>query len=88
VTQSEHLTKTSYVSNDFFTVEKWEISGPVTFAKTAPYTLASVLTGEGTLSIDGSDYPIRKGDHFILTSDIATWAFDGKLTLIASHDGE
>ncbi len=88
VTQREHLTKTSYVSNDFFTVEKWEISGPVTFAKTAPYTLASVLTGEGTLTVDGKDCPVKKGDHFILTSDIETWAFDGNLTLIASHDGK
>lgn len=88
VTQTDTLTRTSYVSNDFFTVEKWEISGPVTFTKTAPYTLASVLNGEGILSVDGTDYPVQKGDHFILTSDIETWTFEGDLMLIASHAGE
>lgn len=88
VTQTDHLLKTTYVSNDFFTVEKWEISGKVDFVKSAPYTLCSVLEGHGHLTVDGKTYPIKKGDHFILTSDILTWQFDGTLTLIASHDGE
>ncbi|MDR1606487.1 MAG: mannose-6-phosphate isomerase, class I [Streptococcaceae bacterium] len=88
VTETAHLVTTSYVSNDFFTVEKWDISGPVSFVKTAPYTLCSVLAGQGTLSVDGESYPVKKGDHFILTSDIENWQFEGELTLIASHDGE
>lgn len=88
VTEKDHLIQTVYVSNTFFTVEKWEISGTVDFAKSAPYTLCSVLDGQGILSVAGIDYPIKKGDHFILTSDITRWHFDGNLTLIASHDGE
>lgn len=88
VTEKDHLIQTVYVSNTFFTVEKWEISGTVDFDKSAPYTLCSVLDGQGILSVAGTDYPIKKGDHFILTSDITRWHFDGNLTLIASHDGE
>jgi mannose-6-phosphate isomerase len=88
VTELPNLVKTSYVSNDFFTVEKWEISGPVSFAKTAPYTLCSVLEGQGSLHVAGVSYPVKKGDHFILTSDISDWQFDGDLHIIASHDGE
>lgn len=88
VTEKDHLIQTVYVSNTFFTVEKWEISGTVDFDKSAPYTLCSVLDGQGILSVAGTDYPVKKGDHFILTSDITRWHFDGNLTLIASHDGE
>ena len=88
VTKEENLDKTTFVSNNFFTVEKWEITGPVTFNKTAPYTLCSVLDGQGTLTVAGESYPVQLGDHFILTSDITNWIFDGKLTVIASHDGE
>ncbi|MGO2315021.1 MAG: mannose-6-phosphate isomerase, class I [Pseudolactococcus laudensis] len=88
VTESPNLVKTSYVSNDFFTVEKWEISGPVSFVKTAPYTLCSVLEGQGSLHVAGVSYPVKKGNHFILTSDILDWQFDGQLCIIASHDGE
>ena len=88
VTELSNLVKTSYVSNNFFTVEKWEISGPIDFIKTAPYTLCSVLDGQGSLTVAGISYPVQKGDHFILTSDISDWQFEGQLTIIASHDGE
>ena len=88
VTETSNLIKTSYVSNAFFTVEKWEISGLAKFDKTAAYTLCSVLDGQGTLTVAGEAYPVKKGDHFILTSDIVSWELDGQLMIIASHDGE
>lgn len=88
VTKEANLVHTSFVSNDFFTVEKWEISGPVHFTKKAPYTLCSVIEGQGTLTVSGENFPVKKGDHFILTSDITNWDFDGNLTIIASHDSE
>ena len=88
VTELPNFVKTSYVSNDFFTVEKWAISGSVPFVKTAAYTLCSVLDGQGSLTIAGTSYSVQKGDHFILTNDILDWQFEGQLTLIASHDGE
>lgn len=88
VTKAKHLVDTSFVSNSFFTVKKWEITGPVTFTKLAPYTLCSILDGQGVLNVSGENYAVKKGDHFILTSDITNWAFDGDLTIIASYDGE
>ncbi|MCJ1977663.1 mannose-6-phosphate isomerase, class I [Lactococcus paracarnosus] len=88
ITKRSNLVNTSYVSNTFFTVEKWEISGLAKFDKTAAYTLCSVLDGQGTLTVASESYPVKKGDHFILTSDIASWEVDGQLMIIASHDGE
>lgn len=73
------------VSTDFFTVYKWNIEGQVDFEKESPYTLASVIKGEGQLIVDESNYLIKKGDHFILPNGIKKWKLDGDMELIASH---
>jgi len=64
--KADDLRSTLLVSNDFFAVYKWEITGKVDFEKTADYSLLSVLDGQGKLTVDGKDYPIQKGSHFIL----------------------
>ena len=43
---SGNLDLTTLVSNAFFTVYKWQISGQVDFKRTAPYLLLSVLEGQ------------------------------------------
>ncbi len=60
------VTVTTFVSNEFFTVYKWEIAGATTMTRTAPYYLVSVLAGQGNIQVDGEVYPLTKGDHFIL----------------------
>lgn len=55
------------------------------FEKTADYSLFSVLDGQGSLKVDGQDYDIAKGSHFILPSDVETWQIKGELELIVSH---
>ncbi|GAB2023979.1 mannose-6-phosphate isomerase, class I [Lactovum odontotermitis] len=76
---------TTLVKSKFFDVYKWEISGSHEFVKTGAYTLVSVLDGSGKLIIDNSDYPVQKGDHFILPSQIEKWTLSGDLMLIASN---
>ena len=76
---------TTLVSNPFFTVHKWNIHSQTSFQRLAPYLLVSVLDGQGTIAVDGQTYPIQKGSHFILTSDIENWQLDGELELIVSH---
>ena len=83
-----HLEKSIDVLNigDFFAVYKWEITGKVDFEKTADYSLLSVLAGQGKLTVDGKEYPIQKGSHFILPSDVEAWTLEGQdLELIVSH---
>lgn len=80
---------TTFVSNEYFTVYEWFIRGTATMEAAGPYTLVSVLEGEGTLTIpNGSVYPIKKGTHFILPNDIKDWTFHGELQMIASIQGE
>ena len=76
---------TTLVSNPFFTVHKWNIHSQTSFQRFAPYLLVSVLDGQGMIAVDGQTYPIQKGSHFILTSDIENWQLDGELELIVSH---
>jgi mannose-6-phosphate isomerase, class I len=84
--QVDNLSSTLLVANDFFAVYKWELTGQADFTKTADYTLNSVLNGQGQLTVDGQVYPIHKGDHFILPSDVASWRLEGHdLEMIVSH---
>ena len=80
-----NLTVTTYVSNSFFTVYKWQIGGPVEMKHSAPYSLVSVLDGEGSIEVDGQRYAIKKGSHFILLNDVKAWIFDDQLEMIVSH---
>ena len=84
-TKVDNLKSTLLVANDFFAVYKWEISGKADFEKTADYSLFSVLDGQGSLLVDGQEYPIAKGSHFILPSDVQAWEIKGNLELIVSH---
>ena len=84
-TKVDNLKSTLLVASDFFAVYKWEISGKADFEKTADYSLFSVLDGQGSLKVDGQDYDIAKGSHFILPSDVQAWEIKGNLELIVSH---
>ena len=82
----DHLSSTLLVANDFFGVHKWVVNGEVRFEKTHDYSLLSVLAGEGKLTVAGKDYPIQKGSHFILPSDVESWTLEGQgIELIVSH---
>lgn len=78
-------TLTTFVSNEFFTVYKWDIHGKIEMNSTADYYLCSVLDGKGSIEEDGEIYPLEKGMHFILPSDCKKWEFQGQLELIVSH---
>ena len=84
-TKVDDLKSTLLVAGDFFAVYKWKISGKADFEKTADYSLFSVLDGQGSLLVDDQEYPIAKGSHFILPSDVEAWQIKGNLELIVSH---
>lgn len=59
-----NMTVTTYVSNPFFTVYKWQVDGAVEMNRSAPYSLLSVLDGDGQIEVDGQVYPIKKARPF------------------------
>ena len=81
---------TQFVSTEFFAVYEWKVDGGQgTFSRgNAPYTLVSVLDGEGQIEVDGKVYDLKKGMHFILPYDVKEWTIRGKMQIIASEPGE
>lgn len=79
----EHYTQ--FVANDFFTVEKWEITHNTIFEKPQDYCLVSIVEGNGEVTIDGVEYKLDKGQHFIITSEDNAIQFDGQFTMIVSY---
>jgi len=77
VIDTSHITQ--YISNSFFTVEKWEIEDYLK-APNHHYKLMSIINGSGC--INGN--PIKKGDHFIVCSNVKEIEIIGNLELIVS----
>ncbi len=89
--QKDDATITTFVTapiSKFFSVYKIDLDGKLTQTPTAPYTLVSVLDGEGTIEADGQSYPIKKGTHFIIPNQIKSWTFTGKMMMITSTPGD
>ncbi|WP_436862236.1 mannose-6-phosphate isomerase, class I [Staphylococcus caeli] len=76
---------TQFVSNSFFTVERWVIDGQLTYEKPQAYCLVSVVEGSGSVTTGKDTYEITKGSHFILTTEDQDITFEGNMTLITSY---
>ncbi|MHC5268475.1 mannose-6-phosphate isomerase, class I [Enterococcus sp. LJL98] len=81
-------TIVTYVKTDFFNVYEWQVRGQLALEKAAPYTLATVITGEGQLLVNGETYDLAMGTSFILPNQIESWEIKGDLTIIASEPGK
>lgn len=57
----ENHKRTQLVSNDFFTIVKWNISGTLNYMKPREFVLISVLKGEGQVIIDGEVFDLVQG---------------------------
>jgi len=70
---------TRYVSNEFFTVERWSVKDELTL-KSNHFKLISVIDGLGTLNGE----KLTKGDHLIITGEVYELQLKGSLELIVS----
>lgn len=75
---------TTFISNQYFTVQKWHVTGPTQFKGPAKYLIFSIISGNGHISVGEELYPIAKGDHFILPHGIENYQMHGQLTCIVS----
>lgn len=73
-------TVTTLVECDFFNVYKWDIQGKCHAIHQPPFTLVSVLEGQGLIN----QHPIRKGDHFIIPSTVTEVEIEGDLELMVA----
>ena len=85
---TDNGTRTTFVENKFFTVWKYDINGDYSDALSSTYHLVTVLDGKGTLTVDGTQYPIQKADSFILPSGTPTLQINGSVQLIVSQSNQ
>ncbi|HOI86215.1 MAG TPA: mannose-6-phosphate isomerase, class I [Acholeplasmataceae bacterium] len=70
---------TRYVSNQFFTVERWSVKKELSL-KSNHFKLISVIDGSGFIN----DEAIKKGDHLIITGEVYDINLKGTMELIVS----
>ena len=79
-TKLDHGSKTRYLKCEYLTVDHYLIEGSTEIKNDDPFQLVSVIDGEGTVN----DMPIKKGDQFIICSDVDLVHYDGGLELMAT----
>lgn len=81
ITTYEQGIEEKLISCSYYTVSKVMVIGKQTFLQNEPFTILSVIDGEG--QIDGT--PIAKGDHFILPAGYGQYTLSGNMSLIKSN---
>lgn len=79
------LTETKLVEDPYFNVYHWKLQGDATLSLTADFLQVSVIEGGALLKVDGIEYPISKGQHFILPYGVTTYSIHGNAECIVSH---
>ncbi len=77
----EHAVVEEFITCQYYSVKKLSVNGRQVFKQTEPFTILSVIEGEGFL--DG--IKIIKGDHFILPAGYGDYCLEGHMRLITSH---
>ncbi|MDG0060852.1 MULTISPECIES: mannose-6-phosphate isomerase, class I [Priestia] len=86
--QEKGGTITTFLEEDYFSVYKWDIKSSLELVQTHHFTLGSVIEGNGVLWTEEGEFPLQKGEHFILPNSIETFTLTGQLEVIASHPNE
>ncbi|MCR1898412.1 mannose-6-phosphate isomerase, class I [Irregularibacter muris] len=81
----EGMTKTRLIQSEYFTVEKYEINGYSDVENNTPFTLCSIIQGEGKIKIGEEEYHVTKGDHFMITSEVKKYNLQGNFAMVISH---
>lgn len=86
VSSLHHGEITEFVSNRFFTVQRWSVRGLCYFEPIPTYVLLSVISGSGSLTAEGQSYRLSKGDHVILPLGFGAFELNGQMDLIMSKE--
>lgn len=71
-------TKTTYIKSEYFTVDRYQMSGENRIKNDAPFQMVSIIDGAGALD----QMAVKKGDHFLICSDQKETLFDGTMDVM------
>ena len=69
-----------YAKSKFFTVKKWNVKSSTTITHQEPFSLVSIIEGQGTMN----EYAVKKGDHFVVCSDVNELKLDGQMEIMVT----
>lgn len=77
----------TYLANEkYFSVFKINVLEQIFIEKNKTGNLFTVISGQGSVKIDGTSYEVKKGDSFILTTECRAYTLEGDMFLIGSYD--
>lgn len=77
----DDCTITEKITCPYYTVSHIKVEGTAALPQPHPFLNVSVISGSGQVE----DYPIKKGDHFIIPANFGNLNISGNLELIVSH---
>ncbi len=73
------------LSNEFFSVYKWQVVDHLSVNLPKAYYLVTVIEGAGQLTVAGTSYELKLADSFILPHGVDNIELSGSMTIIASN---
>ncbi|SFP58634.1 mannose-6-phosphate isomerase, class I [Salibacterium halotolerans] len=84
VHQGDNGVVEQLVHSPYFQVYRMHCRSRLSPGLDAPYVLATVLRGEGTIETEEKTIPVEKGQHFIIPATMQHWEVKGDIELIVS----
>lgn len=85
VQKDEQSSASHLLTNEYFSVYKWQTAGELTIDLPKAYYLVTVIEGSGELILDDQSYPLQLADSFIIPNGVNQINLLGSMTLIASN---
>lgn len=76
---------TAYISNDYFALERVDVTTKFETKRTSAFEIFVVLEGEGQLTGDFESIRVKKGDSLIVPKGVDTYAFEGAISLLKTY---
>ena len=73
----EHI---HYIDCKYYSVDRYKINSSMILKRETPFVCVSIIEGSGKVN----NYDIKKGDHFIITSECDDAKFEGNLDIVCS----
>ena len=74
-----------FLTNDYFSVYKWDLKKELSIPLPKAYYLATVITGQGEMEIEGQIYPLKLADAFILPTQVQEVTLRGDLEIMVAN---
>lgn len=80
--QGNGFTMSCLVNGPYFSVFHLHVQHEYAGTQRGGYLLASVINGNGTLTTEAGDWPVKSGDHFLLPATVTDYRIRGPVEIM------